>query len=89
MSEMQYFRLVFRSYYTQKGLRPPKSFDLIQSKAEQADISFKFISTLTYPRLKERLFLEDIEFKNLPDKATKFAQIFKRAEGSEKIFEIN
>ena len=88
MDCLKYFRLCFRSYYTSKGLRPPKNFDLVTSKSEQADIAFKFVSTLKDGRLREKLFLEDIDFQDLPKKATRYSQIFMRTEPSNQIFEI-
>ena len=89
LSEIQYFRLVFRQYYSQKGMRPPKSFTEITSEAERSDISFKFISTLTDSRLREKLFLADIPFEELPSKATRFAQILKRSEQTNSIFNVD
>ena len=88
MDCLKYFRLCFRSYYTSKGLRPPKNFNLVTSKSERADISFKFVSTLKDSRLREKLFLEDVEFQDLPKKATKYSQIFMRTDPSNQIFEI-
>ena len=88
MSEIQYFRLVFRQYYSQKGLRPPKSFTDITSKAERSDISYKYISTLTDARLREKLFLADVPFEDLPSKATRYAQILKRTDTTSGIFQL-
>ena len=85
---LRYFRLIFRSYYTSKKKVPPKDYKQIMSETERADISYKFISTLKDNRLREKLFLEDIKFSDLPKKAAKFEEILKRSNPENKIFNV-
>ena len=85
---LRYFRLIFRSYYTSKKKVPPKDYKQIISETERADIAYKFISSLKDNRLREKLFLEDIKFSELPKKAAKFEEILKRSNPENKIFNV-
>ena len=80
-----YFRSIYRNYYISRKLKPPSDHRLIVSDVEKNDITYHFINTLRNGKLKERLWLEDIPFNDLPIRAHRLEEILMRTNESSSV----
>ena len=83
-----YFRSIYRNYYISRKLKPPSDHRLIVSDVEKNDITYHFINTLRNSKLKERLWLEDIPFNDLPTRAHRLEEILMRTNESSSINKV-
>ena len=73
-----FFRRVYRTYFSSKGLEIPKDHKDIKEESVISDIKYMFVERLNNKRLQRELMTMDIGWNELPSQARRLEEVMKR-----------